>query len=90
MLNLNAEFCHIVAPHGEVALRWLSKCEDYSVSSEQLRHSGEFPRVDLMFAGESVRISQLHELLAKSKADAEVRARLGHENTTLKAQNAIL
>ena len=42
--------CRVVAPHGE--------CEDNSVSDEQLRNSDEFPRLDLMFALELVRIAE--------------------------------
>ena len=58
MLGLNSEMCRVVAPHGGIVVHWLGMCEDNSVSDEQLRNSDEFPRLDLMFAQEPVRIAE--------------------------------
>ena len=64
-------------------VRWLGNCEDNNVSDEQLRNSEEFPRLDLMFAQELVRVAETScaELAIRLKSPREAR-RSSHKVAT--------
>ena len=58
-----------------VVMRWLGKREDRRITNEQLQRSGEFPRLELMFAQEPVRIADADcpELATRMKSLRESR-----------------